>query len=92
MSSQLDVCVDGDRMDPIAIIGFSARMPLEADTSDGFWRMLCEGRSAATRIPTERFNINAFYHPDPNRIDSVSLHLFAVTALIGNVLDQCQDW
>ncbi|KAL9045279.1 MAG: hypothetical protein Q9214_001655, partial [Letrouitia sp. 1 TL-2023] len=73
MSSQLEVCVGRDKMEHIAIIGFSARMPRDADTPDGFWRMLCEGRSAATQIPSERFNIDAFYHPDPDRIDATNV-------------------
>ncbi|KAL9609839.1 MAG: hypothetical protein Q9167_005427 [Letrouitia subvulpina] len=48
-------------------------MPQDANTSDGLWQMLCEGRSAATQIPRERFNIDAFYHPDPDRIDATNV-------------------
>lgn len=62
-------------MEPVAIIGLSARLPQDADTPAGFWRMLCEGRSTASQIPDERFNIDAFYHPDSDRIDTVGLLL-----------------
>ena len=64
--------VENDKIEPIAIIGFSARLPQDGDSADGFWRMLCEGRSAASEIPEDRFNAKAFYHPDVDRIDTVS--------------------
>ena len=34
--------------------------------------MLCDGVSAVTEIPRERFNPDAFYHPDHNRVDAVN--------------------
>ena len=59
-------------MEDIAIIGFSLRFPQDAVSSESFWKMLVEGRSAATEVPEHRFNIDAFYHPDPDRMSSVS--------------------
>lgn len=59
-------------MEDIAIIGFSLRFPQDAVSPESFWNMLTEGRSAATEVPESRFNINAFYHPDPDRLGSVS--------------------
>ncbi len=56
---------------PIAIIGYSLRFPQEATSSEAFWRMLVEGRSARTEIPGDRFNVDAFHHPDSSRHDSV---------------------
>ena len=52
-------------MEDIAIIGFSLRFPQDAVSAESFWNMLDEGRSAATEVPETRFNIDAFYHPDP---------------------------
>lgn len=69
-------CLEDDKLEPIAVIGFAARLPQDATTPESFWQMLCEGRSARTEIPQDRFNIDAFYHPDPDRIDAVSLHVF----------------
>ena len=63
--------LDEDKMEPIAIIGFSGRLPQDATSAESFWRLLYEGRSARTVIPKTRFNIDAFFHPDPDRIDSV---------------------
>ncbi len=59
-------------MEDIAIVGFSLRFPQDAVSPESFWNMLAEGRSAATEVPESRFNINAFYHPDPDRLGSVS--------------------
>lgn len=60
-------------MEDIAIIGFSLRFPQDAVSPESFWNMLVEGRCAATEVPESRFNINAFYHPDPDRLGSVSI-------------------
>ena len=59
-------------MEDIAIIGFSLRFPQDAVSPESFWNMLVEGRSAVTEVPESRFNINAFYHPDPDRLGNVS--------------------
>lgn len=72
--------LENDKLEPVAVIGFAARLPQDATTPESFWQMLCEGRSARTEIPQDRLNIDAFYHPDPDRIDAVSLHvLFHIT-------------
>ena len=63
---------ENDGMEPIAVIGFAARLPQDATSVEGFWQMLSEGRSARTEVPKTRFNIDAFYHPDPERVDTVS--------------------
>ena len=76
-----------DKMEPIAVIGFAARLPGDATSAEGFWQMLSEGRSARTEIPKDRFNIDAFYHSDNDRIDTVSasVHLFrAMFATLGS--------
>ena len=63
--------LEDDKMEPIAVIGFAARLPGDATSAEAFWQMLYEGRSARSEIPKERFNIDAFYHPDNNRTDTV---------------------
>ncbi len=61
-------------MEPIAIIGMSLQFPQEATSPEAFWEMLMAGRSAWSEVPASRFNIDAFYHPNPDRIDAVCLH------------------
>ncbi|EMD84807.1 hypothetical protein COCC4DRAFT_179820 [Bipolaris maydis ATCC 48331] len=56
---------------PIAIIGIAFRGPGDARDPEAFYRMLIEGRSARTEIPKDRYNVDAFYHPDPERLGSI---------------------
>lgn len=56
----------------LAITGLAFEFPQEATSVEGFWQMLCEGRSASTEFPKDRLNIDAFYHPDYSRQSTVS--------------------
>ncbi|KAF6811409.1 Lovastatin diketide synthase LovF 5 [Colletotrichum sojae] len=53
--------------DPIAIVGLSARLPGEGDTPERFFESLLAGRSARTEVPKDRYNADAFWHPDAER-------------------------
>ena len=57
--------------EPIAIIGMSCKFPGDATSVESFWKMLCEKRTAVSKVPEDRFNVDAFYHPDPERVDAV---------------------
>ena len=59
------------KTEPLAVVGFSLKFPQEATTPEGFWNMLMNKRCAMTEWPPNRLNINAFYHPDCSRSDSV---------------------
>jgi len=61
-----------ERVPPLAIIGISFRFPEEATSVDGFWKMLSEKRCVSKETPADRFNIDAHYHPDTNRTDTLS--------------------
>lgn len=63
--------VEQDRLEPIAVIGLSATFPQDATSAEAFWKMLIEARSAMTDVPGERYNVEAFYHPDGERGDAV---------------------
>ncbi|HET8845355.1 MAG TPA: beta-ketoacyl synthase N-terminal-like domain-containing protein, partial [Ktedonobacteraceae bacterium] len=54
-----------NKNEPIAIIGMGCRFPGEANTPEAFWQLLCEGRSTVSEVPAERWNVDAFYDPDP---------------------------
>ena len=58
-------------MEPIAIVGMAARFPQDANSIEGFWRLIHEGRRVASEIPEDRLNMDAFYHPNPDRSDTV---------------------
>ncbi|TLD09599.1 hypothetical protein PspLS_11722 [Pyricularia sp. CBS 133598] len=57
--------------EPIAIIGLNLKFPGDATSVQGFWDMLENGLNAACEVPAGRFNIDAFHHPDPARLDSI---------------------
>ncbi len=58
--------VEYERSEPIAVVGIGCRFPGGANDPDSFWQMLCNGVDAITEIPTERWDKNAFYNPDPD--------------------------
>ncbi len=51
-------------MKPIAIIGIGCRFP-GANNPQEFWQLLANGVDAITEIPTERWDIDDFYHNNP---------------------------
>lgn len=53
----------GHATEPIAVIGLSCRFP-GANNTEAFWQLLKEGVDAITEIPNDRWNKDAFYHPD----------------------------
>ena len=48
-----------------AIVGYAARFPGAAD-ADEFWDVLRQGRDAVSEIPSDRWNLDEFYDPDPD--------------------------
>ena len=52
------------KTEPIAIIGIGCRFP-GAHGPEAFWQLLREGVDAIAEVPAERFNLHAFYDPDP---------------------------
>lgn len=70
---------------PIAVVGLSCRFPGGANSEKQLWDMLVEGRSGWSRIPKERLNAEAFYHPDNGRKGTVSFrlyHFYVMTCLL----------
>ncbi|HWP45771.1 MAG TPA: beta-ketoacyl synthase N-terminal-like domain-containing protein [Candidatus Limnocylindrales bacterium] len=50
-------------MEPIAVIGMACRFP-GAGNLEAFWRLLRDGVDAVTEVPADRWDLQAFYHPD----------------------------
>ncbi|MBI3554121.1 MAG: SDR family NAD(P)-dependent oxidoreductase [Elusimicrobia bacterium] len=50
--------------EPVAIIGMAGRFPGAEDVA-AFWDLLKEGRQAIKEVPADRWDIDAFYDPDP---------------------------
>ncbi|KAK4153766.1 polyketide synthase [Chaetomidium leptoderma] len=52
---------------PIAIVGMSCRLPGDVSTPGEFYRMLCRKRSGWSEVPSDRFNAQAYHHPNPDK-------------------------
>ncbi|KAH9864534.1 hypothetical protein J1614_010469 [Plenodomus biglobosus] len=52
---------------PIAIIGMSCRFPGNISTPDEFWELLARCRTGFSTIPTSRFAMERFFHPNPGK-------------------------
>ncbi|WP_133056476.1 type I polyketide synthase, partial [Mycobacterium decipiens] len=51
--------------EPVAVVGIGCRFPGDVSGPEGFWDLLADGRDAISRIPADRWDADAFYHPDP---------------------------
>jgi hypothetical protein len=66
-STVIEKMADGHTPDDIAIIGLGCRFPGDAVSPSAFFDMLLKGRDAWSVVPSDRFNVDAFYHPSPGR-------------------------
>ncbi|KAL4880555.1 hypothetical protein BJY04DRAFT_219024 [Aspergillus karnatakaensis] len=51
--------------EPIAIVGSACRFPGDCITPSKLWELLIAPRDLRRRTPDDRYNVDAFYHPDP---------------------------
>jgi acyl transferase domain-containing protein/phospholipid N-methyltransferase/acyl carrier protein len=69
MSSELDSNIhDGHERrspEPIAIIGIACRFPGGANNPEAFWQLLRNGVDAISEVPSDRWNGDLFFDPDP---------------------------
>ncbi|MET0404599.1 MAG: type I polyketide synthase, partial [Cystobacter sp.] len=51
--------------EPIAILGMSCRFPGSVANPEDFWRLLSSGQDATSEVSSDRFDVSAFYDPNP---------------------------
>ena len=51
--------------EPIAVIGIGCRFPGGVSTPEAYWELLCNGVDAIMEVPASRWDIDAYYHPNP---------------------------
>lgn len=51
--------------EPLAVVGMACRFPGAADPA-AFWQLLREGREAIGEVPADRWDIDAYFDPDPD--------------------------
>lgn len=52
------------RNEPIAVVGSGCRFPGGASSPSKLWQLLNNPRDLTRKVPKDRFNVDAFYHPD----------------------------
>ena len=85
--------LERQRSEPIAMIGMACRFPGGANDAASFWRLLCDRVDAIRETPPDRWDVAAFYDPDPSapgkmnsrwggfleRIDDFDNHFFGIS-------------
>ena len=65
MQSRLNA-LQHERREPIAIIGMGCRFPGHANNPEAYWNLLDGGVDAISEIPSERWDVDAYYDPNPD--------------------------
>lgn len=51
--------------EPIAVVGMSCRFPGDSNSPEAFWDLLQQGKDAVVKVPSERWDADAYYDADP---------------------------
>ncbi|MFM8252872.1 MAG: type I polyketide synthase, partial [Planctomycetota bacterium] len=57
--------LERQREESIAIVGMACRFPGGANDPNSYWKLLTQGVDAIREIPAERWDVDAYYDPDP---------------------------
>ena len=84
---------DQAKTEPIAIVGMGCRLPGGAETPELLWSLLREGKDGIREIPSDRWDVEAYYDADPaargkmyvrqggflEKVDGFDAHFFRVS-------------
>ncbi len=105
MSSQKEICGKSNcNVEPIAIIGIGCRFPGGVVDPESYWKLLIDRVDAITEVPQDRWSLDKYCHPDPNRpgrtysncggfiknIDSFDAQFFGISPREAAVMDPQQ--
>ncbi len=65
LQSRLEA-LERSKREPLAIIGMGCRFPGGASNPEEFWRILREGVDAIAEVPPDRWDVEAYYDPNPD--------------------------
>ena len=51
-------------VEPVAIIGMAMRLPGGVNNAESFWDLLVNKRDGRCQVPSNRYNVDAWYDPD----------------------------
>src|SRR5690606_10695311 len=66
MQAKLDA-MERAAHEPIAVIGMGCRFPGGGNSPQEFWKLLQGGYDGISQVPSDRWNADTFYDPDPTR-------------------------
>jgi acyl transferase domain-containing protein len=61
-------------IEPLAIVGLALRYPGDATDPNKFWKLMIDRQCASSKYPSDRLNVDAHYHSDVSRQDSLSVN------------------
>ncbi|KAI0002760.1 ketoacyl-synt-domain-containing protein [Xylariaceae sp. FL0662B] len=64
--------MEPEELMPIAIVGMSCRLPGDVSSPGDFWKLLTKGRNGWSKIPKDRFNQEAYSHPNPEKKGTIN--------------------
>ena len=94
-----------NKKEPLAIVGFSCRLPGGANDTESFWTLLEDNIDAVCTVPSDRWDADQYYDPDPSipgtsisneggfltcPIDGFDAHFFSISAREARQLDPQQ--
>jgi acyl transferase domain-containing protein len=87
---------------PIAVVGVDCRFPGAPD-KDAFWRLLMDGVVTDTEVPSQRWDVDTYYHPNGvagsmntrrahfiDDVDAFDNHFFGIAPIEAAALDPQQ--
>jgi acyl transferase domain-containing protein/acyl carrier protein len=89
---------------PIAIVGAGCRYPGGIETPEALWHLVRDGGDAITEVPADRWDVEAYYDPDPNasgkmitrrggflsQVDGFDPHFFGISPREATTMDPQQ--
>jgi acyl transferase domain-containing protein len=57
-----------EKREPVAIVGMACRFPGGGNDPKAFWDLLREGRDTIVEVPPDRWDLEAYYDPDPDAL------------------------
>ena len=65
LQGKIDV-LENKKQEPIAILGMGCRFPGHVTSPETYWELLRDGVDAICEVPASRWDIDAYYDPDPD--------------------------